>query len=270
MRRHALAVLALAFALSGCGGPAGAGEGGDRPDGAAAEPSGDATAAVAPESAGDERQASLWITRDRGEKLILTRDVPPGLTVLQALDRVAEIETRYGGRFVQSIEGIGGSLSAQRDWFFFVNGIEPDVGAAEIVLGPGDVAWWDFRSWDETMREPVVVGAFPEPFLHGFDGRRRPWAVKAPAGIDTAALEAVLGPPGGDGKPSRFVVEVRDGATGALLTATRGDANDAPVEFLLEGSGPAVQAALDALAADPAIVRYRYTARFDGRGNVVG
>ena len=24
------------------------------------------------------------------------------------------------------------------------------------------------------MREPVVVGAFPEPFLHGYDGKRRP------------------------------------------------------------------------------------------------
>ena len=24
------------------------------------------------------------------------------------------------------------------------------------------------------MREPVVVGAFPEPFVHGFNGKRRP------------------------------------------------------------------------------------------------
>lgn len=258
MRRLALAALALALALPGCGGPATAGKGGDGPAGV--------SAGEAPTGG----EASLWVTRERGSQVVLTAAVPAGLTVLQALDRFAEIETRYGGRFVQSIEGIEGSLSGQRDWFFFVNGIEPDVGAAEIVLGPGDVAWWDFRSWDGTMREPVVVGAFPEPFLHGFDGGRRPWVVKAPAGYDTAALEAVLGPPGGDGKPNRFVVAVRDGEAGATLTATRGEANDAPVEFRLEGSGPAVQAALDALAADPAIVRYRYTARFDERGNVVG
>ena len=34
--------------------------------------------------------------------------------------------TRYGGRFLQSIDGIYGSLTGQRDWFFFVNGIEGD------------------------------------------------------------------------------------------------------------------------------------------------
>jgi hypothetical protein len=28
------------------------------------------------------------------------------------------------------------------------------------------------------MREPVVVGAFPEPFLHGYNGRVRPVAVR--------------------------------------------------------------------------------------------
>ncbi len=249
MRRLALAALALALALSGCGGSTAAREGG---------------------SEGGGGEAQLWVTRDRGAEVVLTADVPAGLTVLRALDRAAEIETRYGGRFVQSIEGIEGSLSGRQDWFFFVNGIEPDVGAAEIVLGPGDIAWWDFRPWGETMREPVVVGAFPEPFLHGFAGKRRPWVVKAPAGIETAGLEALLGPPGGNGKPNRFVVAVEVGEPGATLTATRGEANDSPVEFRLEGSAPAVEAALAALAADPAIIRYRYAARFDEAGEVVG
>ncbi|MGH2840979.1 MAG: hypothetical protein ACRDKY_09170, partial [Solirubrobacteraceae bacterium] len=30
----------------------------------------------------------------------------------------------------------------------------------------------------EDTREPVVVGAFPEPFLHGYNGRVRPVAVR--------------------------------------------------------------------------------------------
>ena len=38
-------------------------------------------------------------------------------------------------------------------------------------LRAGDVEWWDFRSWKGgAMIVPVVVGAFPEPFLHGFNG----------------------------------------------------------------------------------------------------
>jgi hypothetical protein len=93
--------------------------------------------------------------------------VPAGLTAMQALDRVADIETRYGGRYVQSIDGIDGSLSSQHDWFYFVNGIEADRSAAEVRLHAGDIEWWDYRSWAKQMRQPVVVGAFPEPFLHG-------------------------------------------------------------------------------------------------------
>jgi hypothetical protein len=83
------------------------------------------------------------------------------------------VKTRYGGRFVQSIDGVVGSLSARRDWFYFVNGYEADRGASEYTLHPGDVEWWDFRSWaNGEYRVPVVVGAFPEPFLHGYGGKR--------------------------------------------------------------------------------------------------
>ena len=119
-------------------------------------------------------KATLWITRDRGADLILAREVPAGLTAMQALDRVADIETRYAGRYVQTINGIEGSLANRRDWFYFINGYEADRSAAEYRLREGDVEWWDLRSWQERMREPVVVGAFPEPFLHGFGEKRLP------------------------------------------------------------------------------------------------
>jgi len=118
--------------------------------------------------------ATLWITRDRGAHVILQRNVPAGLTAMQALDRVAAIKTRYAGRFVQSIDGINGSITTQSDWFYFINGYEADRSAAEYRLRNGDVEWWDFRSWRTRMREPIVVGAFPEPFLHGYGGRTLP------------------------------------------------------------------------------------------------
>jgi Domain of unknown function (DUF4430) len=123
---------------------------------------------------GEDGKATLWVTRDRGAELVLNREVPAGLTAMQALDRVADIETRYGGRYVHEINGIEGSLTSRRDWFYFINGYEADRSAAEYKLRDGDVEWWDFRSWQAEMREPVVVGAFPEPFLHGFGGRRLP------------------------------------------------------------------------------------------------
>jgi hypothetical protein len=249
MTRRLLAALAAVLVLAACGG-------------------GDGGGGIS------EGTAALWVTRDQGSEVVLTATVPAGLTVLQALDREAEIETSYGGRFVQAIDGVEGSLAGQQDWFYFVNGIEPDVGAAEVELHAGDVAWWDFRSWAEVMEAPVVVGAFPEPFLHGFDGKARPLEVTAPPQLaaEARALTALLRGRAADpsADPNAFVLEIADGVEGATLTATRGQANDSPVTFTLAGSPAAVRAAAQALARDPGIVRYRYTARFDEAGKVAG
>src|SRR4029077_12687601 len=76
--------------------------------------------------------ATLWVTRDRGAHVLFEGDVPAGLTAMQALVRVQKVSTRYGGHFVQSIDGVSGSLSAEQDWFFFVNGVESSTGAAEV------------------------------------------------------------------------------------------------------------------------------------------
>lgn len=123
--------------------------------------------------------ARLWVTRDRGAVTIVDAEVPAGQTLLRALRSRAEVETRYGGRFVQAIAGVEGSAARRRDWFWFVNGLLGDRSAAEYRLRDGDVAWWDYRDWSEDAETlEVAVGAFPEPFLHGYDGRTRPVAVR--------------------------------------------------------------------------------------------
>jgi hypothetical protein len=100
-------------------------------------------------------------------------------TVMRLLRSKFDVGTRFGGRFVQSIEGRSGKGAAGRaDWFYFVNGIEASVGAAEYELSPGDVVQWDYRSWRAAMRVPAIVGAFPEPFVHGVKGKRRPVRVE--------------------------------------------------------------------------------------------
>jgi len=122
---------------------------------------------------GGHGTAQLWVTRDRGQTVLLQTTVPAGLTAMQALDRETDLETRYGGRYVQAIDGLEGDLAQRRDWFYFLDGVEGDRSAAEVRLRDGDVEWWDYRSWRGQMRVPVVVGAFPEPFLHGYGGERR-------------------------------------------------------------------------------------------------
>ncbi len=87
-------------------------------------------------------------------------------TVIRLLDREAEITTRYGGGFVESINGVAGEAAGGRtsDWFFFVNGVESDRGAAEVGVRGGDRIWWDYRDWTDALRTPAVVGSWPEPF----------------------------------------------------------------------------------------------------------
>jgi hypothetical protein len=159
--RRVVPLLAIALAVAGCGG-------------------------------GGHGRAAVWITRDEGRQVLAVRSVPAGLTAMQALERVAKVSTRYGGRFVESIDGLRGSLRARRDWFYFVNGIEAPVGAAEYRLHPGDVEWWDYRDWGRYGQSvPVVVGAFPEPFVHGYGGKVRP-AVVIGSGAAARELAHVL------------------------------------------------------------------------------
>jgi hypothetical protein len=122
----------------------------------------------------DAGDVHLTVTRDYGTRVLAekTDSIHESDTVLRVLDRSADISTRYGGRFVQSIDGLSGGLSGGRssDWFFYVNGIESPVGAADYDLSGGDKIWWDYRDWTSAMRVPAVVGSWPEPFVHGFRG----------------------------------------------------------------------------------------------------
>jgi len=134
--------------------------------------------------AGEEREggAELRVTRDFGRSALGSarlESLREDQTVMRFLRSEFEVETRFGGRFVQSIDGLeGGGSAGMRDWFFFVNGIESGTGAAEFELSPGDRVQWDNRDWRGAMRVPAIVGAFPEPFLNGVEGERRPVRVE--------------------------------------------------------------------------------------------
>jgi hypothetical protein len=122
--------------------------------------------------------ADLTVTRDYGSQRLVTAEVedpPESETVMRFLDREADITTRYGGGFVQSIEGLEGKAGTRSfDWFFYVNGIESSLGASEVRVHGGDRVWWDYRDWTAAMRVPAVVGSWPEPFAHGAEGKRFP------------------------------------------------------------------------------------------------
>ena len=213
MIRRALSACAALVLLAGCGGAAGEGEG----------------------------TAQLWVTRDRGAELLVDTEVEAGQTLMRALASEAEVETRYGGRYVQAVNGVEGSLDAQRDWFWFVNGYEGDRSAASYRLHDGDVAWFDYRAWQREGEARVVVGAFPEPFLHGYAGRTRPVAIRYDRRSEKRArkLGAQLGrakvAPLGTAVPAGAnVLEVRAGAS-RLTAELRGETAGDPVRFVWRG-----------------------------------
>jgi len=147
--------------------------------------------------------ARLWVTRDRGSEVIVDAGVPAGQTLLRALRSKATVTTRYGGGFVQSIEGLGGSARHHEDWFWFVNGLAGDRSATSYRLHRGDVAWWDYRDWSgDASTLEVVAGAFPEPFLHGFDGKTRPAAVRYAPGLRAGAERVARALETGDVAPA--------------------------------------------------------------------
>ena len=119
MRRPALAPLALALLgvalvllAAGCG--LGSGEG--------------------------AREVSVTVTRDFGERKVGSAhesETKGSETVMRFLQRRFDVRTRYGGGFVQAIDGLTGGYQGGRpvDWFYYVNGIEASKGAAAVDHG---------------------------------------------------------------------------------------------------------------------------------------
>ena len=105
MRRLLLLLVLLAVALAGCG----LGSGGS--------------------SSSSEGGAELTVTHNFGAEMVgdtSSKSIPGGETVMRQLQREFTVQTRYGGGFVQEIDGVAGGRREGRpvDWFFYVNGIE--------------------------------------------------------------------------------------------------------------------------------------------------
>jgi len=130
----------------------------------------------------DVGSVQLTVTREFGAVPMLERSLgaKESDTVMRLLEGEADISTRYGGGYVSSIDGVA---EAERggdpyDWFFYVDGTESPVGAAEVDVHGGERIWWDYRDWAATNHVPAVVGSWPAPFVQGVGGKRHPVVVE--------------------------------------------------------------------------------------------
>jgi hypothetical protein len=126
---------------------------------------------------------SVAVTRDLGAEPVAS--APPvgvrGTTKLT--DVVGQVaKGLVSGLAYRSVEGVVG------DWRLFVNGVlVKNAGTARVR--PGDRVWLDLVPAG-TPAIPAVVGAYPEPFLHGTGGKRIPTRVEC-ADPESAACDAV-------------------------------------------------------------------------------
>jgi hypothetical protein len=213
----------------------------------------------------------LLITREFGARTMRVMHAPAAHgqeTVMSLLQRNATVSTRYGGGFVESIDGHSGGYEGPEpiDWFYYVNGVEASKGSAEVNVHAGDRVWWDLHDWNQTDYIPAVVGSYPEPFLHGIDGRRLPVRVECadPEGdpcrtvaahlrdAGVPAARALLSPAGAGPESLRVLV--------GTWTQVRGEAGARELE-----GGPGASGVYARPAASGATI-----ALLDAQGQAVG
>jgi Domain of unknown function (DUF4430) len=201
---------------------------------------------------GGSGRATVWVTRDRGAQVLHVGTVPAGLTAMQGLDRVAEIKTRYGGRYVRAVEGL--AEHGRRSWFYYVNGYLADQGSAEYRLRAGDVEWWDYRSWRDPLDDAVVVGAWPEPFLHGYGGEQRKTVVVS---VNRALGRRIARLVGGSVSltvpANANVVEIVRRPRARFYAELRRPGAGSPVRFVIDPRFAS------RLASKPHLARFRYS-----------
>jgi hypothetical protein len=211
----------------------------------------------------------LLVTQDFGAQSIVESDDPKAGgsdTVMRLLERNApKVSTRFGGGFVQSIDGVTGGQRGGRpyDWFFYVNGVQSDKGATSVHVHDGERVWWDLHDWGATDDIRAVVGQYPEPFLHGIGGRKLPTrvecvSVKDPACDDVQGKLVDLDLPASKGQVgSSFVQD-----TLRILVGPWVALREEPTAALLE-KGPQTSGVFAKPAADGKSI-----ALLDGRGRV--
>jgi hypothetical protein len=178
-------------------------------------------------------RATVWVTRDRGAHVLHLGKVPAGLNAMLAVERLGKVKTGFGGRYLRSVDGV--EEHGRRAWFYYVNGYLADRAATDYRLRAGDVLWWDFRSWSNPAQDPVVVGAFPEPFMHGYAGRARPAVVVTRDLVAGRKVARLLHARVAASAPAGADVLYLDGSGPLRFTASGSGSPGAPVRLRFSG-----------------------------------
>ncbi|QXM05264.1 DUF4430 domain-containing protein [Crassaminicella indica] len=125
----------------------------------------------------EDGKAHVIVSRDFGNERLSEKDVnfSKDATVMEIMEENFDIETAYGGGFINGIDGLKSEFTGMKDkkkidWFYYVNGILSEVGASDYYISPKDIVIWDYHDWDNNIYGSSIIGAYPLNFINGHDG----------------------------------------------------------------------------------------------------
>lgn len=129
------------------------------------------------EDALEEASIDIIISKDFGSEELdnKTIRISEGSSVMEVMEKNFDIETAYGGGFINAINGFRSGFTGAKDrkkvdWFYYVNGVLAEVGASEYYLKSDDVIIWDYHDWSNSIYLSSVIGAYPRNFTNGHEG----------------------------------------------------------------------------------------------------
>jgi len=115
-------------------------------------------------------------TKNFGNEMIFQRKVviERRLTAQDVLAEVTDIQ--MDGSYVVEFVGLRGD--DKEYWMYYINGLLSRYFASGYLIRPGDVMHWDFHPWTGGKHGcSAIIGSFPEPLLHGYEGNIKPTLV---------------------------------------------------------------------------------------------
>lgn len=124
----------------------------------------------------ENENVEVIVSRDSGNEKISKKivDFSEDLNVIEVMEENFDIETAYGGGFINAISGLKSGFTGKKekkkvDWFYYVNGILSDIGAEDYYLKPNDIVIWDYHDWSNNMYGSSIIGAYPINFINGHE-----------------------------------------------------------------------------------------------------
>jgi hypothetical protein len=128
----------------------------------------------------------LLVTRDFGSQVVYRAG---GLRATGGKTVAGLLSSKLAGAGAGAGAWAGSGLGSSGT--YFVNGVQPIKRPTATDVYPGDHIWLDLNDAGRLAAPSAVVGAFPEPFLNGLEGKRLPTRIEC-ASASAAACNAIV------------------------------------------------------------------------------